>query len=356
MTESIIGHIDMDSFYASIEIRDNPDLIGKPVIIGADPKLGRGVVSTCSYESRKSGVKSGMPISTAYRLCPDGIYIKPDIKKYSVVSDSIMNEIRKIVPGIEQVSIDEAYLDLTDSGSYNNARELAITIKNAIKETEHLTSSVGIAPSRNYAKIASEYKKPDGLFVLKPQDLRDFLFAQPAKSIPGIGKRAATVLAGHNINTIHDLAITDIQVLRELIGSYALKIHEIAIGADRTGLHESELRKSISRETTYLKDTSDEEELMATLDNLAACVHYELISDGFRYRTLTIKIRYTGFVTVNQSYSMAHPKDSLDSILRSEKVLFRQNWTGEPVRLIGIRLSGLVNSDPGQTTLTNFLV
>lgn len=354
MASRIIAHVDMDSFYASVEMRDNPDLKGQPVIVGADPASGRGVVSTCSYEARKFGVHSGMPISSAYQCCPGGVYIRPQIPRYAEVSRSIMGIIGRLAPDMEQVSIDEAYLDLSGTGSYETATAVAGEIKKAIHEEEQLTCSIGIAPSRSYAKMASDMHKPDGLVIIHPDTLKDQISGLLATSIPGIGKKARSILDEKGIRTIGDLAGTDIQTLQEIFGSAAVALHRIASGEDDTGLNNPGPRKSIGREITFPEDTNDEEILIATLDQLAVSVHLDLLIESMVYKTLTIKIRYSGFITTSHARSLHRPTDSFTRVRNGAQDLFQQNWTGEPVRLIGVRLSGLSSPEPFQKKIPDF--
>lgn len=215
----------MDSFYASVEIRSNPALAGLPVVIGADPMQGkgRGVVRTRSYEARVYGLHSGMPISRAYRLCPTAVFIPPSMSAYVRVSARIMHLLQSITGKIEQVSIDEAYLDLSNDLTYEKAAKHADDLKLIIREHEGLTCSIGLAPSRTYAKMASELHKPDGMTIVPLSDLVAFLSPLPIGAIPGIGKKSAQVLIDAGILTVGDIARTDIQVLQDMFGSHAVQ-------------------------------------------------------------------------------------------------------------------------------------
>ena len=357
MDQKIILHVDMDSFYASVEVRDNPLLSGLPVVIGADPLhgRGRGVVSTCSYEARAFGIHSGMPISYAFELCPSAVFLPPVMKKYIRTSDSIMCILRQIVGDIEQVSIDEAYMDLTSASSYESVSELGMEIKREILDREDLTCSIGIAPSRTYAKMASEYKKPDGFTVICPRDLMTFLSPLPVSSIPGIGKKSAHILIDLGIRTIADIVRTDIQVLQEIFGSHAVRLVQIANGSDWEGLRESGTRKSVSRDHTFLTDTQNSGEIMGNLYGMVDSLCSELVERRTYSRTIGIRIRYQGFVTRTRSMTLMQPTQSVVLLKKAVNSLFFENWTGEPVRLVGVRCSGLVKLDPVQKSLQDYL-
>ncbi|PKL59936.1 MAG: DNA polymerase IV [Methanomicrobiales archaeon HGW-Methanomicrobiales-4] len=356
MQDQIIAHIDMDSFYASVEIRDDPSLLGRPVVIGSDPQegRGRGVISTCSYEARSFGLHSGMPISRAWHLCPHAVYIRPS-GKYETVSADIMNLLHEFTEEVEQVSIDEAYLNFSSCISWDAARNLALRIKDAIREREQLTCSIGIAPARIYAKIASDLQKPDGLVIIPPKDLKRIIDLLPVSKIPGIGRRSTCALESLNIRTIHDLACSDIQNLQDIFGVYAVRVHDVASGLDTQGLKDQGPQQSIGRETTFAEDTDDEILISDTLCALATLLHFELERKKARCRTVGIRIRYTGFITHTRAISGAHADDNETMIIKTAVSLFNELWNGESVRLVGIRLSGLVYQDPVQTKLQQFI-
>jgi DNA polymerase IV (DinB-like DNA polymerase) len=230
----IILHVDMDSFFASIEAREHPEYRGRPLVVGADPKggKGRGVVSTASYEARKFGIRSGMPISRAFALCPDAVYLPPDFPLYVRVSGEVMEILRAYSGHLHQVSIDEAFLDISPAGGYAGAGELARRIKAEIREKEGLTCSIGIGPSRIVAKIASDLRKPDGLTVVEPDQVLDFLAPLPVGRIPGIGKKTGAELARMGIRTIGELREADVQSLQSRFGRWGIHMHELANGRD----------------------------------------------------------------------------------------------------------------------------
>lgn len=357
MTEKkIILHLDMDSFYASVEIRDNPALSGLPVVVGADPMKGsgRGVVSTCSYEARVYGIHSGMPISQAYHLCPDAIFIRPDMESYARVSSMIMQILTDMAGEIEQVSIDEAFLDLTADQSYEQAAQHASEIKRAIRDQVGLTCSIGIAPSRIYAKMASEQQKPDGLTIIQPSEILSFLSPHPVRSIPGIGKKSAQVLVNAGIRTIGDISRCDIQALQEIFGSHAVRLLQISRGLDCEGLRETGKRKSVSREHTFLKDSVSPEEILGFMHEMVLLLCRELEERDIYSRTIGIRIRYTGFISRTRSVTLIKPTREVRIIEQAIDGLFAEMWDQTPVRLIGVRLSGLVHSDPVQRSLSDF--
>lgn len=356
MVPQIIAHIDMDSFYASVEIRDDPSLTGKPVVIGSDPQngTGRGVISTCSYEARSYGLHSGMPISQAWKLCPHAVYLRPN-QKYGIVSRRIMDILREMVQDVEQVSIDEAYLDLSGCLDWAGAEARAREIKAAILARERLTCSIGIAPARSYAKIASDLHKPDGLTLLSPDLLQDFLRDLPVSHIPGIGRKSAGMLHSQGIETLRDLAQTDIQTLQDFFGSSAIKIRDIATGHDTAGLMNRGPRQSYARETTFDEDTLDLVLIRETIRELVHDLHTELLSRQVKCRTIGIRIRYTGFVTITRAVSRQHPVESEEMMMRTVFSLFEEHWSSKPVRLIGVRLSSLIYPDLAQSTLDQFI-
>jgi DNA polymerase IV (DinB-like DNA polymerase) len=343
----------MDSFYASVEVRANPTLRGKPVIIGADPKggMGRGVVSTASYEARKFGVRSAMPISKAYALCPDGVYLPPDFPLYTTASSEVMEVLR--APGFpfEQVSIDEAFLDVTVTGGYPEAERLARGFREKIRTGLGLTCSIGIGPSKVVAKIASDFEKPDGLTIVPPDRVREFLAPMPVRKIPGIGSKSESELLELGIKTIGDLASYDVQVLLARFGKSGIGLRELALGIDGSEVQERGGPRSVSRETTFAEDTDDTEILAATMEELVRDVHRNLIEEGLRFRTVTVKIRYTGFFTKTKAKSVAHHTDDISTVYRLANALLRDLITDRKIRLVGLRLSGFEGRDSMQTTL-----
>ncbi len=353
----IILHVDMDSFFASVEVRENPELKGKPVVVGADPKggKGRGVVSTCSYEARKYGIKSGMPISRAYKLCPTAVFLPVNFPLYIQVSGEVMNILRNYAKKFQQVSIDEAYLDASNIGSFGVARELALRIKKEIIEKEKLTCSIGIGPNKIVAKIASDYKKPDGLTVVEPSHVKEFLSPLPVRKILGVGKKTEAALKAMGIEKIGQLAECDVQLLLSRFGKWGIYMHELAQGIDESEVREEECCKSISRETTFEQDTDNPEILNQTMDVLVEDVQKALIEEGFLFKTLTIKVRYKGFITRTRAHTLLHYTDEHYIIKDTAKALLKEFIDGKMIRLIGIRLSRLEKRRSRQKSMEEFV-
>ena len=351
-TKRIILHLDMDSFYASVEMQRRPDLAGKPVIIGADPKggTGRGVVATASYEARKYGVHSAMPISKAYALCPGGIYLPPDFPRYAAASSEVMAVLRATGFPSEQVSIDETFLDLTATGGYRQAETLARDLKSKIRAQTGLTCSIGIGPSKVVAKIASDYRKPDGLTIIPDQEAAAFLAPLPVRKIPGIGPKTEKELESAGMRTIGDLQ-SGLEVLLGRFGKGGAALHSLALGIDGSEVAGRGGPRSISRETTFEQDTGDPETLAATMEELILDVHRNLAEEKYRFRTVTVKVRYTGFITKTKAHSVQHYTDDIRTIRTLAHALLRDLLADRKIRLIGLRLSDLEAPARGQTTL-----
>ncbi len=356
--DRIILHVDMDSFFASVEMRENPNLTGKPVIVGADPKggKGRGVVSTCSYEARKYGVHSGMPISRAYKLCPSAVYLPVNFPLYTRASENVMHILRSYAEKFQQVSVDEAYLDVSSIRSFEAAKELALKIKKEILEKEKLTCSIGVGPSKIVAKIASDYKKPDGLTVVKPSQVKDFLSSLPVRKILGVGKKTEAELKTIGIETIGQLANYDIQKLLSRFGKWSVYLRNLANGIDDSEVREEECCKSISRETTFEEDTDDLHILNQTMDAIANDVHNALLEEGFLFKTLSIKVRYSGFITHTRAHTLEHFTGDINVIKDISKSLLMEFLDGKKIRLIGIRLSNLEKVKARQKSMEEFLL
>ncbi len=342
--DRFIVHVDMDAFFASVEQRDNPQYLGKPVVIGADPKggKGRGVVSTCSYEARKFGVRSAMPISIAYQKCPQGVFLGVDMEKYARVSGEIFSILSYFSPLIEGVSIDEAFLDI--SGTYKlwgTPYNTCVEIKKRIKEETGLTVSVGLAPTKMAAKIASDLKKPDGLVEVKKDSLADFLMPLDVSRIWGIGPKTQEILRESGINTVGDLAKRDKDVLVSLFGKNGISYWEMAQGIDESEVSPFGEAKSISSETTFAEDTNNEKMMERELINLCEEVSHRLRHEGFKCRNITLKIRLEGFKTYTRSVTIFDPTNLFDVIYKEAKRLYNNfDKDNKKVRLLGVRASG----------------
>jgi len=353
----IVLHLDMDSFFASVEIREHPEYRGLPLVVGADPKggTGRGVVSTASYEARKFGIRSGMPISRAFALCPDAVYLRPHFPLYLKASRAVMEILAAYSDHLHQVSIDEAFLDLAQAKDYPGAEEIARRIKAGIREKERLTCSIGIGPSRIVAKIASDFRKPDGLTVVPPDRVREFLAPLPVGRIPGIGKKTGGALEQMGIRTIGDLVQADIQVLQSRFGKWGLHMHELASGRDSRDTREDGSSRSMSRETTFEHDTGDPATLLGALDGMAGDLQAVLARENLFFRTLTLKIRYTGFITKTFSRTLPHPTNSPGTIRDLARALLAAAPREGTVRLIGIRFSNLQERGAAQRSIDEYL-
>lgn len=339
----------MDAFFAAIEERDNPDLRGKPVVIGADPKAGRGrgVVSTCSYAARKFGIHSAMPISIAYRKCPGAVFLKPDMEKYSAVSNRIMEILYTFTHAVEPVSVDEAFLDISDTYvHFGTPLQTCLLIKSRIKEAEGLTASVGLAPNKLAAKIASEIKKPDGMVEVTPENLLAFLRPLSIKKIWGLGEKSRLALEERGIKTIGELAGRDIREIIALFGKTGAYFWQLANGIDEREVEPETEAKSISNEFTFDEDTSAVPEIKAALLSLCEEVSSRLRQAGHKSRTVTVKIRFGDFKTFTRAVTIKEPTNSADTVYRKIKLLADGFLTGrKKVRLVGVKVSGLIPSD-----------
>lgn len=351
----VILHVDMDSFYASAEKARNPSLQGKPLIVGADPK-GRGVVVACSYEARKFGVKSGMPISRAYKFCPEGIYLRPDFPYYNQLSSEVMDLLREFSSRFEQASIDEAYMDISDKVSdYNDIENYITKIKKALKSDFNLTCSVGAAVNKSIAKIASDMKKPDGLTMVKPEESMKFLAPLPVSKISGVGTKTEEVLEQMGIKTTGELAKIDGKQLVKIFGKNGVWLWGIANALERVEVQEIMERKSISHEFTFQEDTSDASLIQKTLNDLIGKVHRRLMEDGLYFRTVGIKVRYGNFATFVREKSYKDYTADREVIINMASSLFKEfQKSEEKIRLLGVRLTNLKPIEGEQQTLATW--
>ncbi len=353
----IIFHCDLDAFYPSCEIRRDPSLAGKPLIVGADPKSGkgRGVVTSCSYEARKFGVRSGMPISTAFRLCPPptGIYVRPDFKLYGETSGRVMELLQGFADKMEQTSIDEAFLDVTEKcASYDEARLLAQKMKETVKVQEGLTVSVGIAPNKSIAKMASEMQKPDGLTVVTPEQMTGFLEPLPVDKISGVGKKTTKFLEDKGIKNIGQLRQVPAKKLTDWFGKGGVWLWAIANGLEESPVEERPLRKSISVEQTFERDVQNRALVREALEALEEEVHERLLEEGLRFRTVGIKVRFEHFITFTREKTHTGYVDDLDVVREYVRLLFREfEADRRKIRLVGVRLSDLKPAQGQQARL-----
>lgn len=340
-----IVHVDMDAFFASIEQRDNPEYRRKPVVVGSDPKAGsgRGVVSTCSYEARKFGIHSAMPISIAFRKCPQAIFLPVDMEKYQQVSRDIYSVFYSFTPDVEPVSIDEGFLDITGSHHlFGGELETCIKIKAKILKETALTASVGLAPTKMAAKIASDLDKPDGLVVVSEKDLLSFLWPLDIRKLWGLGKKAEAVLQATGIRTIGDIANMDPRELVAIFGNTGRHFWDLAHGIDGRVVEPAAEAKSISNEITFDEDTSDEKMIQRALMSLCESVSARMRNEGLRCRTITLKIRLEGFKTYTRSVSISHVTNYVDSLYKEIKALYNNFDTERKrVRLVGVKATNL---------------
>jgi DNA polymerase-4 len=345
----------MDAFYAAVEQRDNPKLRGKPVIVGGKAQ-SRGVVSTASYEARKYGVYSAMPLIEAYRRCPQGIFIAPDHKKYSKVSYEIMEIFNHYTPLVEALSLDEAFLDVTGSQKlFGDCEKIAQEIKNRIKLELDLTASIGIAPNKFLAKLASDLEKPDGLVVINPEDIKKKIWPLSVKKLWGIGGKSAQKLLELNIKTIGQLAQTNPSVLTKILGSWGREVHLLANGIDHRPVVPEREAHSIGHETTFSEDIINKDFLTRVLLDLAQDVGWRLRRAGLKGKTITLKMRYHDFKTITRSHTLTEEINGDDLIYKEAVKLLNTNFSGEKsLRLIGITVSGLVKEDQIQRQFSLF--
>ena len=366
----IILHLDMDYFFAQVEERENPQFKGKPVVVGADPApeqvrcgagpkgepiikmkaTGRGVVSTANYEARKYGIHSAMPISKAYQLCPKAIFLPVNMELYQKVSQNIMNIVKKYSPKWEIVSLDEAYLNLSSffydrrkcsiGEVWEEAEKIGRKLKEEIFEKEKLTSTIGIGPNKLIAKMAAEKAKPNGLLVIKPNQVKNFLEPLDIEDLPGIGPKTSEKLRAIGINKIKELKKLSKTKLKNLFGVVGERIYQRARGIDGEPVSSEKIIKSIGRERTFEKDTRDPEIIFSTFENIIKEVYEELLKNKFSFKTITVVCRFSGFETHTKSKTLKEPTNNFE-ILKSEAKKFLLKFllkNKKPVRLVGLRI------------------
>ncbi len=336
-----ILHVDMDAFFAAVEQQRRPELRGKPLVIGGngDPTK-RGVVSTASYEARRFGIHSAMPLRTAWHLCPGAVFLPVDYREYARISAVIKGILREVSPVVEDVGIDEAFLDI--SGIDRTAEQIALEIKDRIRETAGLTCSIGIAPNKLLAKIASDMQKPDGLTIITSGDVKTRIQPMPARKLPGVGPKTEEHLRAMGIETIGDLAALSLEILVGRFGrSYGAYLHQAARGIDDSPLVTTWEPKSMSRETTFQHDVGNRQALLGTLAELAREVVTGLKDEGYRGKTVTVKVRYSDFETHTRARTLPAATDREQEIRRAAFECFGRFELKKRVRLIGVRMSGL---------------
>lgn len=339
-----ILHIDLDAFFVSVEQALAPELQGKPVVVGGRPDR-RGVVASASYEARVFGIRSGMPLSQAYRLCPQAIFLQGSFPAYRDASEKFMTILADFSPCLEPAGLDEAYLNITGCELFGSPCQLASTIKTRIRKELKIIASVGIADCKVVAKIASDFGKPDGLVEVKVGEEEGFLAPLPVASLPGVGKKTEGVLKAMGIKTIGQLAVLPLAMIKNRFGSFGLMIHHYANGIDDREVEPRGQAKSISRETTFAADTSDKPFLQAMLHYLCERVGAELRQETKHARTITLKLRYSDFETITRRFSAKAAIDGDDIIFAGAVKLLEQALAekNKPIRLIGVGVSNLVD-------------
>jgi DNA polymerase-4 len=350
----VILHLDMDAFYAAIEVHDDPSLAGKPLIVGHRGR--RGVVTTCSYEARRFGVRSAMPSLTAEKLCPQASWLPVRMHRYVEVSRRLRQLFDATTPRVEPISIDEAFLDVTGVvaspgrvdvqpvSTLEDGRRIAAGLKAQIVRTEGLTASVGVAPNKFLAKVASDLEKPDGLVVFPIEDVPSRLWPMPARRLWGVGPKTEKVLDRAGLHTIGDVAHASVERLEAIVGpSWGAQLHALAHGLDDRPVEPDRAAKSISEERTYLEDLHEadaiDRELLARSEGVAR----SLRAEGLRGRTVHLKVRTGDFKTFTRAHTLEQPTDLAEPILAAARALLRErvDRRGRGIRLLGVGLSGL---------------
>lgn len=366
----IVFHVDMDAFYAAVEVRDDPSLKGKPLVIGADPRggKGRGVVCTASYEARKYGVRSAMPISQAWRLAPHATYIPPDFSKYGPASDAVMQVLERYADVLEQVGLDEAYLDVTArctpdgtaDPDWDLARNLALSLQAAVKRETGLSCSIGIAPNKGVAKVATDQRKPHGITRVLPDRVRQFLDPLPVRVLNGCGPKTAQALRDEGLLTVSDIAALTRDQMERRFGSHGAWLWHMAHGDDRRAVvADHGERKSRGNETTFLQDATDPARVLrAAADLLEESLDRHDRRDRRAWTTLTVKVRYADFTTLTRARTVEVPfetqrSDTPARAWATVKGLLEPLLDGRAVRLVGVRMSGFAAAT-GQRALSSY--
>lgn len=348
-----ILHADMDAFFSAVEQRENPELKSKPVIVGGVSLSSRGVVSTASYAARKFGVHSAMPIAQARKLCPNGIYLPARHKLYQEVSQEIFNILKSYTPLVEKLSIDEAFLDVKGCERlYGNAVEIAEKIKNEVKTKIGLTISIGVSVNKFLAKLASDYDKPDGLTIIKKENIKSFMSDLDIDKIWGVGKVFASKLAEEKVYKASDIWPYSLEELKDKFGKAGVKLFFLSRGMDNREVESQTEIKSISHEETFFDNICDQEKLFAYLFKMSEKVSFRLHSNSLKGRTVFIKIRYADFSTYSRQKSLKVAFNSSEEIYRTAKKLLNQdNLLKKPLRLLGVGVSNLCSEGQEQLNL-----
>ena len=343
-----IIHADLDAFYATVEQLDNPELRGKPVLVGGRPE-NRGVVATASYEARPFGVRSAMPMRTAVRLCPQGIIVPPRFTRYRDMSRRVMDVFREFTELIEPLSLDEAYLDITDGVDEEGGRwplGVALEVKRRVREETGLTVSVGVSVSKSVSKIASDLDKPDGLVVVPPGDQAEFLAPLPVGKLWGIGPKTAEKLRADGVDTIGALAAQSQEWFQRTFGQRAEAVRLRALGLDEEPVHTERITKSVSSETTFPDDIGGDDRLRSVLEELSEGVAQSLERKGLQGRTVTVKMRLADFTTFTRQSTLTQPSNAPAPIRElAWRLLSAELTPGRTFRLLGVGVSNFVEPD-----------
>ncbi|MCK4259009.1 MAG: DNA polymerase IV [Halanaerobiales bacterium] len=348
-----IIHVDMDAFFAAVEQRDNPELIGKPVIVGGSDPNSRGVVSTCSYEARKYGIHSAMPLREAYRRCPEGVYLNGSLRKYNQVSKQIKEIFFRFTPLVEPLSLDEAFLNVQGCERlFGNSVEIGLKIKDLIEEELNLVASVGVAPNKFLAKLSSDLEKPDGFVVITKDKIEEVLWPLPVTRLWGVGQKTAEYLISKGIKTIGMLAKLDPEILRINLGKMGPGLYRLAHGIDDRKVEPHYGAKSVGNEITFKEDTSDLEFLETTLLKLAEQVGRRLRKSKMKGRTVNIKLRYSNFKTITRSKTLSSNTNLSQTIYEVGLNLLRStDLFNKSFRLVGISISNIAGEENQQMSL-----
>jgi len=352
--DRVVIHVDMDEFFAAVEKLDHPELRGKPILVGGDPR-GRGVVATASYEARAFGCHSAMPMAKAVRLCPHAVLVPPHFDRYSAVSEQVFEVFHRFTPLVEGLSIDEAFLDVTGcEGLFGPGPAIARQIKDQIRQDTGLTASVGVAPNKFLAKLASDLKKPDGLVVIQQEDAQALLDPLPVRKIWGIGPAAEKALARINVQTIGQLRRAPRELLERAFGKDGAEHYlRLSQGLDDRPVETGGQAKSIGQETTFVHDVDDLEKLRTVLLGQVEEIARKLREQKLLARTLSLKIRYGDFTTLSRSSTLNAPSDVTAQLWETAQGLL-DAWASRaftPLRLLGVHLSGLVSPAGRQLSL-----
>lgn len=344
-TPRAILHADMDAFFAAVEQRDNPALRGRPVLVGGTGP--RSVVAAASYEARAFGCRSAMPMAQALRLCPQAVVVSGGYGKYSAVSDRVFAIFERATPIVQPLSIDEAFLDVTGSlRAVGDPVSIARRIRAEVREEVGLTVSVGVAPNKFLAKLASDMHKPDGLTVIAPERAQEIIDPLPVSVIPGVGGAAVKALARLGARTIRDLRRLPPELLAHRLGSFGPRVHELANARDDRPVVTDRQAKSVGHEQTFGNDLAEPDQLRAVMLDQAQQVARRLRAKGRRARTLTVKIRFGDFQTITRAHTLDRPTDDAGAIFAAARELF-DAWAGaafQPVRLVGLSASQLTEA------------